>query len=682
MGVLGEDLQRPMRFGFLDLHRRMAEMEALLAQSAVPTPFSQHINDLSPTEARVVQDYFSRARSTMVALFQELFIPLEIQKTSLRWALQVSMTALDISLSELEPKKLAAYGELSPEGHAAAQKVQLELQRLFDRLSAYLQQGLGRNLQQRLERMDATPASIASLRLLEQIVARWHLVEFRPVLDTIIRRLEAPQFEVAVFGRVSSGKSSLLNHIAGMDVLPVGITPITAVPTRLARGNPAAVTVSFADLPSQRLEVEHLKEYASEEGNPNNHKHVTSIVVQLPSTHLRDGVVLVDTPGIGSLALAGSAETFAYLPHCDLGIVLIDAGSTLNADDLTILRTLYEAGTPAQVLLSKADLLSAANRQRMADYIAAQLRRELGLELSVHAVSTVAAEESLLKEWFEHQLAPMLDRHRALTEASFQRKISHLRESVGAVLETVQARGRGGAPAADPRLDFGQARQLLEHLDAATEQARQRGQNWAEDDAALANHALDAAAKALVSPGDPQKAPEVAPVLAVFLEVFQQRGQVAYELVTGLRQTLSQGLETLRRLAPLVDADVAAVRDWPAGGLPVFDLAPLQEQARQFSAPWWGALSRRAAVWTTRRNLEARIGPALVEQLGLYDRQLRAWLRGSIKELTDVYDSQAELYREQIRRLSAHAAEATGSTDTERLAADLQLLQQGEVSNR
>jgi GTP-binding protein EngB required for normal cell division len=34
-------------------------------------------------------------------------------------------------------------------------------------------------------------------------------------LAAIVERLETDTLEIAVFGRVSSGKSSLLNHIAG-----------------------------------------------------------------------------------------------------------------------------------------------------------------------------------------------------------------------------------------------------------------------------------------------------------------------------------------------------------------------------------------------------------------------------------------------------------------------------------
>src|SRR5947207_1799156 len=150
--VLNDSQRRSILVGCLDIHRRMADMEALLTQGTDPSPFSQCVNDLSPTESGVVRDYFARIRSVLLDL----------------------------------PRQAG-------------------------------------------------------------IITRRGLVEFRPLLDQVVRRLESPQFEIAVFGRVSSGKSSLLNHVAGMDVLPVGVTPITAVPTRLVRGDRPAATISFAE---------------------------------------------------------------------------------------------------------------------------------------------------------------------------------------------------------------------------------------------------------------------------------------------------------------------------------------------------------------------------------------------------------------------------------------------------
>jgi hypothetical protein len=48
----------------------------------------------------------------------------------------------------------------------------------------------------------------------------------------------------------------------------------------------------------------------------------------------------------------------------------------------------------------------------MSDYIRARVRRELGLDLAVHPVSTVGADESLLVAWFERELAPLFADYR------------------------------------------------------------------------------------------------------------------------------------------------------------------------------------------------------------------------------------------------------------------------------
>lgn len=129
--------------------------------------------------------------------------------------------------------------------------------------------------------------------------------------------------------------------------------PITTVPARIVHSSALRLTVSCADRKPERIEISRLPEFVSEEFNPGNGKRVTRIVVELPSSRLRDGITPVDTPGLGSLATAGAAETLAYLPRCDLGVVLIDAGSTLTTEDLATLRNLYEAAIPARVLSPK-----------------------------------------------------------------------------------------------------------------------------------------------------------------------------------------------------------------------------------------------------------------------------------------------------------------------------------------
>ena len=246
----------------------------------------------------------------------------------------------------------------------------------------------------------------------------------------ILDRLEDNSFEIAIFGRVSSGKSSLLNAILETDILPVGVTPITAVPTRITYGKSPVVMVWFANRTPEEFDISRLPEFVAEQRNPGNEKHVTRILVRLASRRLEDGVIFVDTPGLGSLATRGAAETLAYLPRCDMGVVLIDAGSTLTPDDLQTIQILYEAAIPATVLLSKADLLGPRDRTRIIEYVKQHIKGELNLDLPVHPVSVMAQERDLLAQWFANDIAPLYNQRQELKLRSVRRKIGALRQSV------------------------------------------------------------------------------------------------------------------------------------------------------------------------------------------------------------------------------------------------------------
>jgi GTP-binding protein EngB required for normal cell division len=261
----------------------------------------------------------------------------------------------------------------------------------LERLGAALADDPAADLQARLERLQQTAGGLEMLRLMDRIVADHGLVELRPRLSMIVERLESNRFEIAVFGRVSSGKSSLLNHILQTTALPVGVNPITAVPTRLVHGAHALADGQLRGSQGGALPIERLPEFVSETHNPANGKGVVRLVVELPSERLRTGLAFVDTPGLGSLATAGAAETLAYLPQCDLGVVLIGAGSPLNDEDLSTILRLNEAAIPVKVLLSKADLLSPSDLESALQYTARQLRTHLGAEIGVHPVSTAAS---------------------------------------------------------------------------------------------------------------------------------------------------------------------------------------------------------------------------------------------------------------------------------------------------
>ena len=515
------------------------------------------MNDLSPTESKVIQDYFTRIRTAMLEHLRESEIPLDIRMTSLRWTIDIGLSFIGINVAELGPRRLRGYGGLAEKAFKQSAKFQQDLERLVEQAARYVRQGLGRDLSQRLSRLDEARVGVRTLSDLENIVTKWQLVEFRPAIEMIVSRLESPSYEIAVFGRVSSGKSSLLNHIVGIDALPVGVTPVTAVPTRIVSGEKPGAVISFAESQNRDIGLDDVWQYASEEGNPGNDKYVTGIVITLPSSRLREGVILVDTPGVGSLALSGGAEALAYLPLCDLGLVLIDAASTVNQEDLALLRALYAAGNPAMLLLSKADLIAPSDRERMAKYIREQVRRELGLDLAVHPVSIVGADESLLTGWFDKELTPLLEQHRAMVEASLRRKIAHLRESVISTLESILARRSDGQRKSEREVDALAAHGLLDATDEAIRDVRDFSLSWSDDRLHFASSVpmLIAQAVSVVPPSAPAK-----DLAGLIEEVLSRRGKAAYEVVARLQDTLSTTIDSLRSASPLADADVTAVR--------------------------------------------------------------------------------------------------------------------------
>jgi GTP-binding protein EngB required for normal cell division len=441
--ALNESQRRHLLTNVQYADKLLSEIEGILTAASSKSPFPEYQVDVTPAQTKVIQDYIARIRAQMLRVLEGQQIAVPGPKFGAIHSIRVTLAFVRIALIEIGPRYMRGYGELPESAVAELDGLVTELNALVDNLNAYLAQGLGQDLGTRLAKLEWSGDEAPLLRKLESIISAHGLVEFRSKLAMILDRLETRRFEIAVFGRVSSGKSSLLNHILQVDALPVGVNPITAVPTRLVGGTEPRLTVAFADRRIEHLAIAALPDFVTEQRNPSNAKGVTRIVVQLPADRLRNGIVFVDTPGLGSLATSGAAETRAYLPQCDLGVVLINAGSTLSEEDLATIQSLYEAGVPASVLLSKADLLAPPDRESALSYIAEQIRQHLDLALTVRPVSIVGEAEALLDAWFEEEIAPLYARHQQLAEESVRRKIAALRESVEAALRSKLDRAEG-----------------------------------------------------------------------------------------------------------------------------------------------------------------------------------------------------------------------------------------------
>ena len=652
---MNENHHRHLLATFQHVDNLLSEADHILASAGSASPFQEYSQDSTPVQRKVTHDYILRVRETMRRILEDLKLPPKPPISGALWAARNHLAFAGIAIVEIEPTHMLGYGKLSDEDAQTLDKIVAELNSVLHRLNAYLAQGTDADLQTRLQRLEQTKDEVKLLRELERIITAHGLVEFRAVLTFLLDRLETKAFEIGVFGRVSSGKSSLLNHLLDGEFLPVGVTPVTAVPTRISFGSQPQATIEFAESKPQTVELSRLSEFSAEQQNPGNTKHVTRIHVQVSAKRLREGVTFVDTPGLGSLATSGAEETAAYLPRCDLGIVLLDAGAALTQEDLVVIQSLYRTGATAMVLVSKADLLALPDRERMIAYIRQHLLSELNLDLPVHLVSVVGADTRLCDEWFEQELKPLLESHRENAAASLKRKIGGLREAVERILENRLEAARGG-DAVGVTTSISQGKEVAEALrnaDAMLESAQRTADSLAYKIHSLAEQAIEAVADDVVvawskASGKSKTSAEI--VSDSLSQIVSSQGAKCVAALAQVREQLAQALESAHRASRVTREPPEALPE--PGGLPLIDVSPVSRLI-VFKKPLLLPIFGRAALRSyVRQQLKQQLGDALSEFLGLAGKQWEQWYRRVLAELRKAFAASAGIYQAQVEQLS------------------------------
>jgi GTP-binding protein EngB required for normal cell division len=669
---MNENHARNLVTTFRHMDNLLSEAEHIMATAGGSSPFAEYTQDSTPLQRKVIHDYIERVRQAMGRAMEGLGLPRPAPVCGALWAASGQLTFTQIAVAEMEPQRLRGYGALSDEDIKAINEVVAELNAAIERLLAYLNKGPDADLQTRFARLEKTTDDARLLRELERVITAHGLIELRGALVMLLERLENHVFEIGIFGRVSSGKSSLLNHLLESEVLPVGVTPVTAFPTRVSYGIRPQAIIEFAEDKPQTVELSRLTEFATEQQNPGNAKHVMRIRVQVPAGRLREGVTYVDTPGLGSLATAGAEETVAYLPRCDLGIVLVDAASTLTHEDLAIVQALYQSGAQAMVLVSKADLLGAAERRQASEYAERQLSARANLKLRAHLVSVLGESATLCDEWLERELMPLVESHREQAAAARKRKVGALREAAIAVLENSLRRDPETTPLSAIR-NAEQAMFTLRKAEAVVETAQRNSEPILDSLSSLPDEILNAAAADLAANWTSSEGENIdagKTFSAACNRVLASQVRELAELFSSTRLELSNALQQAHEAAP-------GAKDSPetlptAGGAPIPDLTPVTAHLVLKRPLILSKLGTRLLRRYLRRQLEAELGAAMAELLSRYRRHLREWFRRSVAELRYSFVARAGIYRAQLEGPNAAPVTAAARGQVE---ADLRVLQ-------
>jgi GTP-binding protein EngB required for normal cell division len=254
-------------------------------------------------------------------------------------------------------------------------------------------------------------------RLLD-IQKKYSLAAIQPNLNACRAIVEAHEtIDVGVFGRFKAGKSSLLNYFAGTSVLPIGVTPVTAVITRLRYGPSERAIIEYNDGRSEVFFLESVESFVSESHNPGNAKNVSSVVVELPSLKSYPGLQFIDTPGLESVFQHNTEMALSWLPNAGLALVTISVDPPLSKHDIALIRKLFDHTPKIIILLTKADLVTEGERSEIAEFIGTQLLKEFGFGFRIFPFSVRPGYGHLQDALDREVLSPLTEnRHSSYLE--------------------------------------------------------------------------------------------------------------------------------------------------------------------------------------------------------------------------------------------------------------------------
>ena len=211
-------------------------------------------------------------------------------------------------------------------------------------------------------------------------------------IRTLLTRLAAGRFQLAVIGQFSRGKTTLMNALLGEAYLPTGALPMTSVVTTVRYGTRARALVrSHAAALPVEVPVAEVARFVARASTERTRMQVTSVEVEIPAELLRLGFEFIDTPGVGSAIAANTATTLRYLPQADAVVFVTGFDSALTGTETDFLTTAAGQSGKLFLVINKRDLVTHADAAKVTRYVQRWARASMPAEPPVFGISALQA---------------------------------------------------------------------------------------------------------------------------------------------------------------------------------------------------------------------------------------------------------------------------------------------------
>ena len=214
-------------------------------------------------------------------------------------------------------------------------------------------------------------------------------------LSDLKQYLTSSKFTVAVVGEFNRGKSTLVNHLTDMDMIPTSIIPTTATLIHVSGSKKEEIIVR-----SRKKEKKYPFSVKSwdpiEDLVQESDKSICQIYIHRNCPFLTENEIeLIDTPGVNSQIDGDLTIAERAISECDCAILPMDATAPFSISETFFLQEhlLMKKIPRIMVVLTKMDLVEKEQRARVVELV------QKKLSMINDAIPVYISAENLVDEW-------------------------------------------------------------------------------------------------------------------------------------------------------------------------------------------------------------------------------------------------------------------------------------------
>lgn len=192
-----------------------------------------------------------------------------------------------------------------------------------------------------------------------KILNEYHKKMAIDTINELFSKLSSNQTTIMVCGEFKRGKSTFINALLDMPLCPTDEHIATSTVSIIKYGEKQKVTRFYDTEDGAKEEIiEYKKINQFAKGSNLGMDNTIMLVIEVPCNRLKDGLTVIDTPGVGGLNPRHRFLTLSAIPKTDIIFYMVSVGEPMTTIELDFLKKdILPKSKAYKVILNRVDEL-------------------------------------------------------------------------------------------------------------------------------------------------------------------------------------------------------------------------------------------------------------------------------------------------------------------------------------